>query len=81
MSHPGDITTTNGKVFTWAQSAELARMIFQRFGENLESATMAWNRMLQNNCDSHQFRKLLEYRVPGCVNPYCGCGGTCPAND
>jgi hypothetical protein len=64
MAHPGDIRTTNGKIFTQAQSAEMAKLVFLRFGEDLESATLAWRRMLQNSCSINQFAELVGYREP-----------------
>lgn len=58
---PGDIRTTNGDIFTMAQTADLARLVWRRFGEDLEAATAAWNRMLQTDITSGYFRKLIDW--------------------
>jgi hypothetical protein len=55
-----DITTTNGELFTGMQSAELAWMIYLRFGRDAGAAHSAWKRLLQNSCDFYSFNKLLE---------------------
>jgi len=60
-SAPDVITTTNGKHFTLTQSAELARLIFKRFGEDPAEATKAWQRLLQNSATEHEFIELLCY--------------------
>ena len=54
-----NITTTNKKVFRTTQSIEMARLVFLRFGEDLPSATKAWNRLLENNCSEEQFAELV----------------------
>jgi hypothetical protein len=54
-----DIMTTSGETFTHEQSADLALMIYRRFGRDRDAARAAWNRMLQNNCDITQFTDLL----------------------
>jgi hypothetical protein len=53
------VRTTNGKPFTGEQSRELAKLVYQRFGCNLESATAAWQRMLQNSCTEQDFAELV----------------------
>lgn len=58
-----DITTTEGKVFTHEQSADLALMIYQRFGREMEPAAAAWRRMLQNNCETTDYIDLLVNAV------------------
>lgn len=63
MSHPGDITTTSGKPFPHEDSAKMARMVFRRFGEDLEAATAAWNRMLGTALAPEGFKELMEYRA------------------
>lgn len=60
MTHPNDITTTNGEVFTHAESALLAALVLRRFGMDVLSAAAAWRRMLQNSCTDEQFRTLAE---------------------
>lgn len=55
-----DITTTNGELFTGMQSAELARLVYLRFGRDVGAAHSAWKRMLQNNCSLRSFQSLLD---------------------
>lgn len=54
-----NITTTDGSVFTHEQSADLALMIYHRFGRDMNSAAAAWRRMLQNNCDNSDYIDLV----------------------
>ncbi len=72
------ITTTSGERFTDADSQELARLIFRRFGRDLGAATVAWRRLLQNSTTERDFERLLG---TDCANPNCGCGGTCAVNE
>jgi len=58
-----DITTTSGETFTAIQSAELARLVYLRFGRDVGAAHSAWQRMLQNNCSLRSFQTLLETGV------------------
>ena len=37
----------------------MARLVFLRFGEDIPSATKAWNRLLENNCSEKQFAELV----------------------
>lgn len=62
MSNKDDrtVTTTAGEPFTWEEHQALARMIYKRFGRNLDSACAAWRRMLENSCPVSEFAKLLE---------------------
>jgi len=69
-----DVTTTDRKTFTWAESVDLARLVFKRFGHNLSIATSAWNRLLQNNCTEGQFLTLLND-----PNHTAHCEGSCIA--
>lgn len=55
-----DVKTTSGRTFTEGQSAQLAYLIFLRFGENYEAALAAWWRLLQNNCTLGGFRSLVQ---------------------
>ncbi len=54
-----DVTTTDGTVFTHEQSADLALMVYYRFGKDMDSAAAAWRRMLQNNCETSDYIDLL----------------------
>ncbi len=55
------VTTTSGKPFTMTQHAELARLVFLRFGENATAATEAWRRMMENDCNESDFMELVCY--------------------
>lgn len=67
-----DVTTTNGTQFTYLQSVELARLVYLRFGEDLEAATAAWCRLLQNGATEDDFLYLVEYptHTSSCMD-YC----------
>lgn len=54
-----DIITTCGERFTEANSRELARLVFVRFGRDITAALCAWRRLLQNSCTLEQFYDLL----------------------
>lgn len=54
------ITTTDGTPFTGADSADLARLVYKRFGHDPEGATAAWRRMLGNSCPVSDFMALVE---------------------
>lgn len=58
------ITTTSGSLFTYEESRALAQLVFRRFGEDIQAATAAWNRLLQNNCDEGSFKMLLDNTAP-----------------
>lgn len=55
------IKTTAGEYFTVIEHVDMARLVFKRFGNNPESATAAWRRMLQNNCPVEEFMQLVCY--------------------
>lgn len=55
-----DVKTTANETFTGAESAQLAALIFKRFGRNEETAAAAWRRLLQNNCTTDQFMALVN---------------------
>jgi len=66
-----DITTTNGERFSLQDSANMAWLVYRRFGRDLIEAAAAWNRLLGNNCDVSQFEKLLSVcRACGFTRPY-----------
>ena len=54
-----DVTTTDGSVFTHEQSADLAYMVYERFGHDIDAACDAWSRMLQNDTCRADFVDLL----------------------
>jgi len=54
------ITTTDGTPFTPADSADLARLVYKRFGRDPDAATAAWRRMLGNSCEVSDFMALVE---------------------
>lgn len=60
MAHPLDVKTTTNEIFTYAQSCELAHMVYVRFGKDLPSAASAWRRMLQNNASDASYMQLVS---------------------
>lgn len=54
------ITTTAGERFTVAEHANMARLVFKRFGRDEEAAAAAWRRLLQNSCPVADFMELVE---------------------
>jgi hypothetical protein len=56
-----DITTTADEVFSHSDSARMAALIYRRFGRDMLSARDAWQRLLENNTDLAQFKKLVIY--------------------
>lgn len=66
-----DIKTTYGETFNHNDSADMAYMIYRRFGRNIEAAHSAWRRLLQNNCELSQFEKLVTLgQCRSIENPY-----------
>jgi len=57
--HPLDVTTTAREVFTHCQSQQLATLLWLRFGRNDHQAAAAWRRMLENDCPTSLFMKLV----------------------
>ena len=55
------VNTTASERFSGEETAQLAALVYKRFGWELEAAAAAWRRMLGNTCDDEQFRKLAEY--------------------
>lgn len=56
------ITTTAGESFTWEEHKALARLVYKRFGRNLDAACLAWRRLLENSCPISDFADLVgEY--------------------
>lgn len=55
-----DIKTINGEIFSHEKSCELAYLIYERFGKDLDSAHSAWRRLLQNNCSKNQYNDLIK---------------------
>jgi hypothetical protein len=61
------LTTTAGEPYTYGQAAELAYLIFVRFGNDMQAAHEAWNRMLQSETPREQFQTLVndgEFPLP-----------------
>jgi hypothetical protein len=54
------VKTTSGEVFTGRDTVQLAQLVYRRFGGDLYSATLAWQRLLENNTTPEQFEKLLQ---------------------
>ena len=59
------ITTTCGERFTREDSAQLAYMIYVRFGRDVAAGAAAWRRMLQNSCTDAQFEELVNEGARG----------------
>jgi hypothetical protein len=55
------ITTTARQKFTEDDHRQLALLVCRRFGWDLEAATAAWRRMLQNSCEEGQFLELVGH--------------------
>lgn len=69
-----DIKTTDGSVFTYVQSVDLARLVWKRFGHDDDAALAAWRRMLENDCTMEDFIALVESETH---TPHCD--GECRA--
>lgn len=52
------IVTTSKEIFTSEENQTLARLVLKRFGYDTLSATLAWRRLMQNNCSEQAFMKL-----------------------
>lgn len=55
------VTTTAGERFTGQEHAQLAALVFKRFGWDVEQATAAWSRMLGSNVTAEQFQTLAGF--------------------
>ena len=68
------ITTTDGKHFHMADHADMARLVYRRFGHDLVASTAAWRRLLQNSATEQDFLNLLNYptHTPNCEGD-CRC--------
>ena len=54
------ITTTAGEEFSGDQHAELALLVYIRWGRAVGAAHSAWKRLFQNNCSLRSFDALLQ---------------------
>lgn len=54
-----DVTTTAGETFSYEDHADMALMVYRRFGYDVDAAAAAWRRMLQNNASTGDFMDLL----------------------
>lgn len=54
------VTTTCGELFTGDDHAQLAVLVYRRFGRDAKVAAAAWRRMLQNGCTEEDFETLLQ---------------------
>jgi hypothetical protein len=52
------VMTTAREEFTGSDSADLAWLLYRRFGRDFVAAHVAWCRLLQNNCTVRQFSDL-----------------------
>lgn len=53
------VVTTNGEGFSEQDHADMAWLVYRRFGRDGIAAAAAWRRLLQNNCTDAQFRELM----------------------
>ena len=53
------VTTTSGDKFTGLQHANMAWLIYRRFGNDMAAAAAAWRRMMENSTPDHQFEELV----------------------
>ena len=54
------VTTTNGEVFTGEEHAQLAHLIWARWGKNYIAAHVAWKRLFENSASLSQFTSLVD---------------------
>lgn len=52
-------TTTRGEIFTNQDTAQMAWLIYRCFGRDPQASLAAWQRLLQNNCDTVAFMALV----------------------
>lgn len=52
------VTTTSGETFTGEEHAQMAHLIYKRFGYDVTLAANKWRQMLQNNVSDADFLKL-----------------------
>ena len=57
------IKTTAGEVFPPAETIDLARLVYKRFGYDLPAAAAAWRRLLQNSATESDFLDLVNYAL------------------
>lgn len=57
------IITTNGETFSLDEHKQLARLVYKRWGRDLEAAASAWRRLFQNSCTVEDFRELIAMEV------------------
>lgn len=60
MSLSLSVTTTCGEVFSENDTADLAFMVYRRFGRDIDYAHSAWMRLLGNNCTVRSFENLVN---------------------
>lgn len=54
------IKTVSGEWFEAEESAQLAFLIWKRWGRDLPAAAAAWRRLMQNSTTDAQFEALVE---------------------
>lgn len=55
------VTTTAGETFGYKQFAQLAHLIWLRFGKDDEAAVLAWRRLHQNNATLDDFKQMRSW--------------------
>lgn len=55
------IKTTDGSFFSISDHADMARLVFKRFGHDITEASAAWSRMMETETDESDFFFLVSY--------------------
>lgn len=55
-----NVTTTAGETFTAEESADLAFLIYKRWGRDLSAAHVAWRRLLRNSIPADDYERLVH---------------------
>jgi hypothetical protein len=56
-----NIRTTSGENFSREEHAQMAALVYKRFGWDLAAAAAAWRRLLGNSCPDSEFADLAGY--------------------
>lgn len=56
-----DIITLLEEKFSYDESADLAFLVYRRFGRDAAAASSAWSRLMQNATSPASFRRLIRH--------------------
>jgi hypothetical protein len=56
-----DIITLLEEKFSYDESADLAFLVYRRFGRDVGAASSAWSRLMQNATSPTSFRRLIRH--------------------